>query len=103
MNYDLFNNPSAAQNFNTLVFRAGANDGYSWAAASNTVQFIRDEFGRQLFQDMGHADPHGIFVHLYLNGLYWGLYKLSSGQTRIFRRPTTAMIRAIGTRSAAAR
>jgi len=29
---------------------------------------------RTLQQDMGHASPNGIFVHLYINGLYWGLY-----------------------------
>jgi hypothetical protein len=77
LNYNLFNNPNAVQNFNTLVFRASGNDGYSWASAGGTVQFIRDEFGRRLFQDMGHVNTHGTFVHLYLNGLYWGLYNLA--------------------------
>jgi hypothetical protein len=77
LDYNVFPNQNAVQEFNTLVLRAGGNDGYAWAAASNTVQFTRDEFGRRLFQDMGHVNTHGTFVHLYLNGLYWGLYNLT--------------------------
>ena len=26
------------------------------------------------FLDMGHINPHGRFVHVYINGFYWGLY-----------------------------
>jgi hypothetical protein len=64
----------AAEAFDTIILRAGANDGYSWSEARYTEQYIRDEFGRNLYHDAGHASPHGAFVHLYLNGVYWGLY-----------------------------
>jgi hypothetical protein len=74
---DIFGEPDAAREFDTLVLRAGANDGYSWDAAIGTEQFIRDEFGRRLHLAMGHPSPRGTFVHLYLNGLYWGLYNLT--------------------------
>jgi hypothetical protein len=73
---DLFHEASAVQEFDSLVFRAGANDGYSWDAVKDTEQFTRDEFNRRLQLDMGHSAPRGLFVHLYLNGLYWGLYNL---------------------------
>lgn len=43
-------------------------------AARYTEQYTRDEFGRQLQRATGHVAPHGMFVHLYVNGLYWGLY-----------------------------
>ena len=66
--------PEAETEFDTLVLRAGANDGYSWSSARLTEQYIRDEFGRSLQRDAGNAGSHGTFVHLYLNGLYWGLY-----------------------------
>ena len=26
--------------------------------------------------EMGHLNPHGRFVHLYINGIYWGVYHL---------------------------
>lgn len=77
LRHDLFGEFGAAREFDTLVLRAGANDGYAWDAARDTEQFIRDEFGRRLFGDMGQPSAHGRFVHLYLNGLYWGVYNLS--------------------------
>jgi hypothetical protein len=67
----------AADQFNTLVLRAGANDGYSWNEARYTEQYTRDEFGRSLQRAAGHPAAHGDFVHLYINGHYWGLYNLS--------------------------
>ena len=33
---------------------------------------------------MGWPSPHGMFVHLYLNGLYWGLYNPSERPTESF-------------------
>lgn len=65
---------TATDSFDTITLRAGANDGYSWDAAYLTEQYIRDEFGRSVQRDAGDAGSHGIYVHLYLNGLYWGLY-----------------------------
>ncbi|MGE3310250.1 MAG: CotH kinase family protein [Limisphaerales bacterium] len=74
---DLFDVFGATREFDTLVLRAGANDGYAWDAARDTEQFLRDEFGRRLHLAMGQVSPHGRFVHVYLNGLYWGLYNLT--------------------------
>ncbi|MHB1309490.1 MAG: CotH kinase family protein, partial [Limisphaerales bacterium] len=74
---DLFREFGAAREFDTLVLRAGANDGYAWDAARDTEQFLRDEFGRRSSLAMGQPSVRGRFVHLYLNGLYWGLYNLT--------------------------
>jgi hypothetical protein len=75
LNYPLFDDdPDVLTGFDTIVLRAGANDGYSWSSARLTEQYIRDEFGRSLQRDSGNAGAAGTFVHLYLNGLYWGLY-----------------------------
>ena len=69
--------PDAVQGFETIVLRAGANDSYMYAAGPRmTTQYLRDEFGRRLQLATGHASAHGRFVHVYLNGLYWGLYNL---------------------------
>ena len=32
---------------------------------------------RETYAAMGHASARGTFVHLYLNGLYWGVYNLA--------------------------
>jgi len=73
LRYPLFGE-DAVEQFDTVVLRAGANDGYAWNSARYTEQYTRDEFGRSLQQATGNAGAHGIFVHLYVNGIYWGLY-----------------------------
>lgn len=64
----------AVDEFDTITLRAGANDGYAWSSAKYTEQYTRDEFGRSLQRATGQVGAHGTFVHLYVNGLYWGLY-----------------------------
>jgi len=66
--------PDAASEFNTIVLRSSFNDGYGWSGARFYEQYTRDEFIRILQRDMGHVSPNSILVHLYINGLYWGLY-----------------------------
>ena len=69
--------PAAARQFNTLVLRAGANDGYAWDDARAQPLYIRDSFIRQTITEMGRPSARDFFVHLYLNGVYWGLYDLT--------------------------
>ncbi len=76
LRHDLFGSDDAVKEFDTLVLRAGANDGYAWGAAQDTEQFIRNRFGGELDQAMGNPSPHGTFVHVYFNGIYWGLYEV---------------------------
>lgn len=73
LKYPLFGE-GAVDRFDTITLRGGANDGYSWDAAYLTEQYTRDEFGRSLQCDTGNAGSHGTFAHLYINGIYWGLY-----------------------------
>ena len=73
LRYPLFGEDAVDQ-FDTVVLRGGANDGYSWNSARYTEQYTRDEFGRSLQRATGNVGSHGTFVHLYVNGLYWGLY-----------------------------
>lgn len=66
------------QEFNDLVLRAGNNDSWldSDGAHRRQAAYIRDEWMRRSMQAMGYPSARGSFVHLYLNGLYWGLYNL---------------------------
>jgi hypothetical protein len=73
LRYPLFG-ADATDEFDTITLRAGANDGYTWSGNERNAQFTRDQFARDLHRDTGHAASHGTFVHLYVNGLYWGLY-----------------------------
>ncbi|MFY9342003.1 MAG: lamin tail domain-containing protein [Planctomycetota bacterium] len=62
--------------FDGLVLRAGFNDGilYNEPARAGRYSFAVDDLGRHSQIAMTGYGPRGIFVHLYLNGLYWGLY-----------------------------
>jgi hypothetical protein len=64
----------AANEFNTIVLRSSFNDGYGWSGARSYEQYTRDEFIRTLQRDMGHVSPNSFLAHLYINGLYWGIY-----------------------------
>ncbi len=82
LRYPLFP-ASTVDTFNQLVLRGGFCD--SWALASwdatryrpNDAQYIRDTWMKESFRDMGQPSSYSRFVHLYVDGLYFGLYNLS--------------------------
>lgn len=65
--------------FDNLILRAGCNN--SWLHWSGTERhqgdYVRDQWMRESYAAMGHPSARGMFVHLYLNGLYWGVYNLT--------------------------
>ncbi|MHC4735243.1 MAG: chitobiase/beta-hexosaminidase C-terminal domain-containing protein [Planctomycetota bacterium] len=72
LRYPLFGG-DAVDEFDTIILRGGANDAWNnWGDAD--TQYIVDEFMRRTQLALGHPSGHGTFVHLYVNGLYWGLY-----------------------------
>lgn len=83
LNYPIFKNATfdgdnASESFDSITLRSQFNN--SWhrdnASEQARAQFLRDQFMHDSQLAMGHASPHGIFVHLYVNGLYWGLYNV---------------------------
>jgi len=60
----------------TLTLRAGCNNTWlHWSGEERRRgDFIRDQWMRDTLRAMGHPSARGLFAHLYLNGLYWGLY-----------------------------
>ncbi|MCA9935182.1 MAG: chitobiase/beta-hexosaminidase C-terminal domain-containing protein [Ardenticatenaceae bacterium] len=80
LNYDLFGE-GATTSFDTLVLRAGYNN--SWIHGNiygedqrTQSQYARDQWMRDTQLAMGQESARGFYVHLYLNGLYWGIYNL---------------------------
>ncbi|MBN1220208.1 MAG: lamin tail domain-containing protein [Anaerolineae bacterium] len=71
--YPLFPD-SPVDTFNTLVLRGGVNGSYAGRQPELLATYTRDEWLRTSQIEMSGVGSHGIFVHLYLNGLYWGLY-----------------------------
>ena len=55
-----------------LILRQAFNDGWSWGGA-NTA-FIHDQWVRDALTALGTQNTPGIWVQLFVNGLYWGVY-----------------------------
>jgi len=80
LRYRVFDD-SPVDKFDTLVFRSNYN--YTWhgqeggfGSTIGRAEYMRDEFSRRTQLALGQPASHGTYVHLYLNGLYWGLYNL---------------------------
>ncbi|MBN1419285.1 MAG: CotH kinase family protein [Planctomycetes bacterium] len=75
--YPLFPD-SRVDEFDTLMLRGGYN--YKWTHSSSTqqqrAQYMRDEFSRRTTLAMGQLASRGTYVHLYIDGLYWGVFNL---------------------------
>lgn len=74
LNYPLFGR-DAAQEFDKIDLRTAQN--YSWSFGGDSQNtFLREESCRQAQLDMGQPGSHVRYFHLYLNGVYWGIYDL---------------------------
>ena len=77
LEYPLFPTSSVDQ-FDTLVLRSGVNRSYAgWPDSTHEITtYTRDEWLRASQLAVSGIGSHGIFVNLYVNGLYWGLYNI---------------------------
>ena len=86
LRFNLFEQEDAVMQFDHLILRAGYN--YTWlknGSASlypqniiqrTNAQYILDSWAKEAHRAMGNLVTHRRFAHLYINGLYWGLYEL---------------------------
>lgn len=73
LEYPLFAD-APVERFDSIVLRSQGSRGWQDFRDPEEAQYIRDAFARDTARDMGKLDGHAAYVHLYLNGLYWGLY-----------------------------
>ncbi|MFO1531276.1 MAG: CotH kinase family protein [Kiritimatiellia bacterium] len=72
LDYPLFGR-AGASSFNQIDLRTAQN--YSWSFGGDARNsFLREEFARQAFVEMGWPGSHVKYVQVYLNGQYWGLF-----------------------------
>jgi hypothetical protein len=75
LNFKLFAD-SPVDRHNTVVLDAVLN--HSWLHPSSgqtgTALYIQDQYVADLHNAMGGHSPHGSYAHIYINGLYWGMY-----------------------------
>jgi hypothetical protein len=77
LNYPLFG--QRAHEFTTLILRGGNNNTFLHPSSEERrrAEYVRDQWMRDSHAAMGYPAARGLFVHLYLNGLYWGVYNLT--------------------------
>lgn len=74
LNYPIFGK-NKEDVHNSITLKAGF--GNSWlhnGGESLLEQFVRDRWTHEAMRNMGNPASNGIFVHLFINGIYWGIY-----------------------------
>jgi hypothetical protein len=78
LDFPLFRD-SFLDEINTVVLRGCFTDSFPTRTQQGRYspldsQYLRDTWMRDSQLAMGHPSAHGEYAHLYINGLYWGLY-----------------------------
>ncbi len=71
------NGNSAAATFDRIVLRSGKDRSWATRWHPDRTTYVRDQWARDTQIAMSGIGAHGTFVHLYLNGLYWGMYNVT--------------------------
>ena len=73
LDYPLFGDEGVSR-FDDIDLRTAQNYSYHYSDSSHHT-LVRDVFSRDCQRDMGQPYTRSRYYHLYLNGLYWGIYQ----------------------------
>ncbi|MGX8697358.1 MAG: CotH kinase family protein, partial [Prevotella sp.] len=78
LQYPLFGG-SEPQKYKQLVLRCHFGNAWQhWAEGNRQkAQYTRDVWARRMQRRMGRTSVDALYVHLFLNGMYWGLYNMA--------------------------
>ena len=78
MKYPVFGEDEPSQ-FDQLVVRCHFGNAWQHWAEDNRqrAQYTRDVWARRMQRKMGHTSVNALYVHLFINGMYWGLYNIA--------------------------
>lgn len=67
------------QKFDQLVLRCHfGNSWQHWGEGNRqNAQYTRDVWARRMQRKISHIGVNALYVHLFLNGMYWGLYNMA--------------------------
>ncbi len=67
------------QQFDQLVLRCHFGNSWQHWKDSNRdkAQYTRDVWARHMQRRLGHTSVNALYVNLFLNGMYWGLYNIA--------------------------
>lgn len=74
--YDVFDDPHGVTQFDQLILRPGSHDTPFWNGSAGAGNYLRNRWTLDRQLEQGHVAPRGRFLHLYINGQYWGQYHL---------------------------
>ena len=78
----------AADTFDQLTLRSGSHDSIFYLGADqqlpSNAQYLRNRWMSDMEFELGRLSLHGRFVHVYLDGTYWGHYHLMERPTNSF-------------------
>ena len=73
LDYPLFGD-EGVRRFDDIDLRTAQNYSYHYSDSSHHT-LVRDVFSRDCQRDLGQPYTRSRYYHLYLNGLYWGIYQ----------------------------
>ena len=78
LKYPLFGEDEPAK-FDQLVLRCHfGNSWQHWSESNRTfAQYTRDVWARRMQRKMGQTSVNALYVNLFLNGMYWGIYNMA--------------------------
>ena len=78
LNYPLFG-PDEPTGYDQLIVRSPfCLTWHYWIGAYRPrAQYTRDVWTRRMQRKMGHLSSNALYVNVFLNGLYWGLYNIT--------------------------
>ena len=78
LKYPLFAD-NESQKFDQLVLRCHFGNAWQHWGESNrqNAQYTRDVWARRMQRKMGRTSVNALYVNLFLNGMYWGLYNIA--------------------------
>ncbi|MBN1133119.1 MAG: lamin tail domain-containing protein [Bacteroidales bacterium] len=65
--------------FNSLILRGGFNNTWTHQESDQRArsQYLRDTWTKDTHREMGHLASNSVYAHLFINGMYWGIYTIS--------------------------
>lgn len=78
LNYPLFGEDEP-HTFNQLVLRCHFGNSWQHWSEGNRMkaQYTRDVWARRMQRRMGRTSVNALYVNLFLNGMYWGVYNIA--------------------------
>lgn len=78
LKYPLFGEEEPSK-FDQFVLRCHFGNAWQHWGEDNRqrAQYTRDVWARRIQRKMGHTSVNALYVHLFINGMYWGLYNIA--------------------------